>query len=686
MSHDSFGPAPGPVPTRLSSAHSRLVRELADVAASDPAAFHEMALRTRSLDLLDVLAHRALSGSRALSLLEVGRSITAGLSTAELSAVSPSARWLSELAALSALQVTRTTPDLPAARGLWEWASHLDRSALTQRHWDLRAQVAWRLREAHTDAAHHDVASWVEQPDLLSRPVRLELLADLTNPWLSAADRRSGATISDSHARVAAPEAWRAHCQQIMGPRLAPLHVPAGVGQPFDRLAAPTAVGSIGDRSVAIILTTYQPDQQLLTAVRSLIAQTWQEWTLLIVDDASGDAYDGVLAEAESLDDRIRLMRRTVNGGTYQARNTALREVGHAEFVTFHDSDDWSHPQRLEFTLEPLQADPGLVATTTWAMKATDQLELTRLGYRGTSRIAASVVLRRDPVLTTLGFFDPVRKSADKEFQRRIAVTFPDRTAEVRDPTSVIRRGHESLSSSDHSRGWRHHSRRHYHQAYQPWHRRIRRGDASAYLSDTGGRSFWAPDRWLRSATSGSPEIYDRVIAADFSRSDTVELIDPLLGRAGHRVGLLQLDGPTLLRGPEPPTSSTVVRWVNRGRVEWVYLDDHLEVGQVVVADPTSLHPGADQPATWRVGDLALATPRGEIAVDRRVVEDRAQTVFRAPARWWDATRTPCPSWPSTVSDAAGDDSPTPTTERTGPPPTRLTPRPTGPGEPPTVR
>lgn len=642
-------------------AHRAVVHELARRAEEDPAGFYEMALRTRSPEVLDAVAHLAVPGSRARALQELGRALAGDLDVARLAPLTADPTWLSELAALSAVQVTNRTPDLPAAWGLWRWAAAVGADQLPERHRDLRAQVAWVL------GGHRDLlTSWVEQEGVLGAQVRAELRADLVNPWLTdqpvaggvsakaAATASPGTTVTGDR-EAASSLLWQERVQEILGTRLAPLVVPSGPGAPLDRLCAPTGDHAVGDRSIAIILTTYRPTTGLHTAVRSLLAQTWQEWTLLIVDDASGREYDEVLAETAALDPRITLLRREQNGGTYQARNTGLRAVGNADYVTFHDSDDWSHPQRLELSLEPLRADPATVASTAWGLKATDDLELTRLGYRGVSRVAAGLTMRRDPVCTDLGFFDPVRKSADKEFQRRIAVAFPGATAEVRDPTAVIRRGHVSLSSADHSRGWRHASRRHYHHAYEPWHRRIRRGDAAPFLDDTAERTFWAPPRWLVAAPPAEVEPggtlptdahgYDVVLAADYSMPDAQDRFARAIAaarRGGRRVGLLQVDRAALHSGPEPRTAATVVRLVNRRLADWVYLDDDLEVGLVLVLDAAVLHPGPDQQATWTARQVAVSAPAEPL--DRGAALRRARSVFGVAPRWWDPTDDSLPS------------------------------------------
>lgn len=632
--------APPPPVDPVSLAHRTVVRGLAGLAAQNPGSYYEMALRTRSPEVLDAVADLALPGSRARALQEVGRALAVDLDIAQLADLTPEPTWLSELAALSAIQVTERTPDLSAAWGLWRWAAAVGEDRLPERHRDLRAQAAWVL------GGHRDqVASWVEQGGVLGSQVRAELRADLVNPWLSHSAGGTGpdqGLAAGGDPGAASSTVWQDRAQDILGPRLAPLAIPPGDGSPFDRLSAPTSGRGVGNRSVAIILTTYRPDASLRTAVRSVIDQTWQEWTLLVVDDASGPEYHELLAEITALDPRITLLRREQNGGTYQARNTGLGAVGNADFITFHDSDDWSHPQRLEVSLEALQADPAIVASTAWGLKATDDLVLTRLGYRGISRVAAGLLLRRDPVITTLGFFDPVRKSADKEFQRRIAVTFPDATVDVRHPTAVIRKGHDSLSSSDHSRGWRHHSRRHYQHAYQQWHQRIRQGEAASFLDPTAERGFWAPPDWFEagpvSAEAGTRR-YDVVLAADYSVAEAGDRFGPTITqarRAGNQVGMLQVDRALLHRNPEPRTAASIVSLVDQGQAGWVYLDDDLEVGRVLVLDASVLHPGPDQRAVWTARKASVAVPSSKTTLDHGAVLRRASSLFGTTPDWWD--------------------------------------------------
>src|SRR5205085_3306910 len=136
---------------------------------------------------------------------------------------------------------------------------------------------------------------------------------------------------------------------------------------------------------------------------RSILAQSWSNVEVILVDDASPAEYQEVLDRAVALGDRIRLVRLRRNRGTYAARNAGLDAAG-GEFVTFQDSDDWSHPRRLEWQVRPLLADRQVVATTSDGLAVTDQLMLTRTGVRSGRFNPSSPLVRRGVGLGKLGY------------------------------------------------------------------------------------------------------------------------------------------------------------------------------------------------------------------------------------------------------------------------------------------
>ena len=315
---------------------------------------------------------------------------------------------------------------------------------------------------------------------------------------------------------------------------------------PFDRLTTPVPGERIeAPQRVSVVVTAYRPDQGLITAVRSILAQTWRNVEVIIVDDGSPPEFDEILAGAVALGERIRLVKQSVNQGTYAARNAGLDASG-GEFVAFQDSDDWSHPRRLELQVAPLLADKRLVATTSDGMAVTEDLILNRPGVRRGRFNPSSLMLRRTPVLDRVGYFDPVRKAADSEFIERLEAVFgPHLVRHVDEgPLALIRLSDHSLSRSEIRVHWMHPARVAYRSAYLRWHRAIAAGEAEPRRpADGRDRPFAAPPHLLGGRTVS--RAYDVVLVGDWRFTDgpvraaTDEIV--ALVAAGLRVAIAQL-------------------------------------------------------------------------------------------------------------------------------------------------
>lgn len=100
---------------------------------------------------------------------------------------------------------------------------------------------------------------------------------------------------------------------------------------------------------VSVIIPTYNRSALLTRAVQSVLGQTYQNWELIIVDDASKDDTEKVVAAFGS--PRIRYFKQDVNKGAQAARNTGIR-MAKGEYIGFLDSDNEWYPQKLEKQLE----------------------------------------------------------------------------------------------------------------------------------------------------------------------------------------------------------------------------------------------------------------------------------------------------------------------------------------------
>jgi glycosyltransferase involved in cell wall biosynthesis len=110
---------------------------------------------------------------------------------------------------------------------------------------------------------------------------------------------------------------------------------------------------------VSIIMPSYNAGKFIEKAVQSVLAQTYQAWELIVVDDASTDNTEALMAQFT--DSRIRYHQVERIGHPAGVRNTGLR-MATGEFIAFLDSDDLYYPQTLEKLLRPLLQNPALTA------------------------------------------------------------------------------------------------------------------------------------------------------------------------------------------------------------------------------------------------------------------------------------------------------------------------------------
>lgn len=96
---------------------------------------------------------------------------------------------------------------------------------------------------------------------------------------------------------------------------------------------------------VSVIMPTYNCGRFIREAIDSVLAQTYQSWELLIVDDGSTDDTQAIVGSCT--DERIRYMRNERNTGGALTRNRALREAK-GRYIAFLDADDVWLPEKLE--------------------------------------------------------------------------------------------------------------------------------------------------------------------------------------------------------------------------------------------------------------------------------------------------------------------------------------------------
>lgn len=471
--------------------------------------------------------------------------------------------WLAALARVVGTHGSDLT-DRQDAIELYHLAHRL--GSLPRRHGT--ALVELLLMDGRYDEAQRTAA---EMGNRLPALLRL----DLVNPFVEGSAAASRGPWEEGFASI-----WSTDGLEVP-------EIGAGDGDPFDRLECIPMRTTASGPLVTVIITTYEPDERLLTSVTSVVNQSWKNLDILIVDDASGPHAEEVLERARAMDPRIRLIKMPSNRGTYAARNVGI-DAAMGTIITGQDDDDWSHPRRIERQILPLLSDAQLPATFARMIRATPQLRFHGVGFQPTRVSPISLMYRRQVALQLRGFAG-ARRSADSEFMERIEAALGRAPMPMSEPLLLARVHERSLSSGDFVAGWHHPARVAMRSSWRAWHADIRAG------ADPGNQpeTVHVPARYRIDATPRHEQQLDVLLAGDWRHEGAmVRLLQDIesFGRsAGIRIGLMQLDNPWLTDPNARDLCVTVGRMVNRGVPLSIFGDRDVHATRLVVMDPLVL-------------------------------------------------------------------------------------------------
>lgn len=104
---------------------------------------------------------------------------------------------------------------------------------------------------------------------------------------------------------------------------------------------------------VSVIVPVYKVEPYIRRCVDSILAQTYTDFELILVDDGSPDNCGKICDEYAEKDKRIHVIHQE-NGGLSAARNSGIEwtfKNSDSEWITFIDSDDWVHPEYISLLL-----------------------------------------------------------------------------------------------------------------------------------------------------------------------------------------------------------------------------------------------------------------------------------------------------------------------------------------------
>ncbi len=188
---------------------------------------------------------------------------------------------------------------------------------------------------------------------------------------------------------------------------------------------------------VSVILPTFDRADVLPRSIASVLAQTFTDWELIVIDDGSTDSTAEAVATWQEQSDQIRYVRQA-NQGVGAARNRGVAEV-RGEYIAFLDSDDEYCPAHLETRLELLrQHDLDLVqggvqvTGKQWVVDFFDPTKLIRIS----ECVIGGTLFGKRTVFTELGGFCDLNYGEDLDLWERAQKVFKAQT--FREPVTYI--------------------------------------------------------------------------------------------------------------------------------------------------------------------------------------------------------------------------------------------------------
>lgn len=364
----------------------------------------------------------------------------------------------------------------------------------------------------------------------------------------------------------------------------------------LDNLCASVAPAEVEARAlITVIMCAHNAVDTLPTALDSVLAQSWSRLEVLVVDDASTDGTSACVTAYQARDSRVRLIRNEYNLGAYGARNRAAR-AARGEFITVHDCDDWSHPQKLACQVAPLMADQSLVASASRWVRVQEPFQVTGSWQlnEGFLELNPSSWLVRRSAFDRVGHWDSVRVEADTEFAQRLGNHYGhEALATVRPslPLAFARFSGATLTqqTATHLRTQFYGLRRIYGEASRWWHR----ANGGAPVMPEQGRPFPVP---LGGIMGAKPEV-TLVVVANFALDGQPELAEVLaqldvvrrVHQASERGRLCLLHWPDVNAWAGNAIADAVFAWAQEAGVAFAHPGLSLNAPSVRLLQPLNL-------------------------------------------------------------------------------------------------
>lgn len=154
---------------------------------------------------------------------------------------------------------------------------------------------------------------------------------------------------------------------------------------------------------VSVVIPTYNRQDLIIEAIQSVLDQVYEDFELIVVDNASSDKTLERLQEIK--DQRVKIFVEPRRGAAF-ARNTGIAHA-QGQFLAFLDSDDLWLPEKLAVQMNEIQSLPhGSIVFSQYSEFFNDQKAVTRTLSGGPHNLSVITMLIRTEDFRSLGSFD----------------------------------------------------------------------------------------------------------------------------------------------------------------------------------------------------------------------------------------------------------------------------------------
>ncbi len=188
---------------------------------------------------------------------------------------------------------------------------------------------------------------------------------------------------------------------------------------------------------VSVIIPTYNRAHLIGRSIQSVLNQTYLDFEIIVVDDGSTDNTEEVIKVFQEHDKRIRFIRHENNKGAAASRNTGIT-AAKGEYIAFQDSDDEWFPQKLEKTLNILEAHKNIDFIFSYGKIVKAKEIIGDVGKTpGVNRISKKklmiklftynfiptqgVIVKKEKIIEVGGFDENIYSASDHELWLRLA-------------------------------------------------------------------------------------------------------------------------------------------------------------------------------------------------------------------------------------------------------------------------